>query len=142
MLNEPVLVDTGPLIAFYSEEDSYHAACKKQMQMLPVGKTYTCWPVIVETAYMLRKRPMQRDDFLQTVRQGNLTILSLRAHDLEPVQEILAKYHDHSIDLADACLLHLADREEISTILTINHRHFAMFRKANGEALRLLPGLG
>jgi predicted nucleic acid-binding protein len=110
MLNESVLVDTGPLIAFYNDDDAHHAACKEQMSVLAVGKAYTCWPVIVEAAYMLRGRLEQRDDLLESVGNGSLPLFRLRAGDIGPVRAILTKYHDQGIDLADACLLHLADR--------------------------------
>jgi predicted nucleic acid-binding protein len=117
-MNEPVLVDTGPLLAFYSEEDAFHETCQAQMQRLPLGKAYTCWPVIVEAAYMLRKRPEQRDDLLLSIIKGYLEIKHLGARDLESVRDIFTKYHDQAIDLADACLLHLADRERIDTVFS------------------------
>jgi len=139
MTNESVLVDTGPLIALYSSDDSYHESCKQQLGMLPLGKLFTCWPVVVETVYMLRRSPEQRDDFLNALINGDFNLLPLWPKDLEAVTDIFTKYHDHTIDLADACLLHLADRDEINTVLTIDHRHFSMFRKLNGDALRLLP---
>ncbi len=139
MVNEPVLVDTGPLIALYSEEDVHHASCCEQMMGLPLGKAYTCWPVITEASYMLRKRPEHRDDLLQAVINNELVILRLRERDLEPIRDIFARYHDQEIDLADACLLHLADREDINAVFTIDRRHFGVFRKQNGNPLRLLP---
>ena len=142
MLNEPVLVDTGPLIAFYSDDDAQHAACKEQMSLLPVRKAYTCWPVIVEAAYMLRRRPEQRDDLLESVGNGYLPLLRLRSNDVAQVRAILTKYHDQDIDLADACLLHLADRENIGSVLTLDRRHFGILRRVNGEMLKILPEQG
>ena len=139
MLSEAVLIDTGPLIAFYNQQDTQHAACRELMDSVPFGKAYTCWPVITEAAYMLRKRPEQRDDLIQAVIAGDLVLQRLRERDLEPVQDIFAKYHDQQIDLADACLLHLADREDISAVVTLDRRHFGLFRRKSGESLRLLP---
>lgn len=75
MPNEPVLVDTGPLLALYSSEDTYHERCVEQMDLLPVGKAFTCWPVLTEAAYMLRNRTQQRDDLLQSVINGDLVLL-------------------------------------------------------------------
>ena len=142
MIHEPVLVDTGPLIALYSENDAHHASCKRQVGLLPIGKFFTCWPVVVEVAYMLRRAPEQRDDFLLSIINGDFTLAPLWPSDLEAVTDIFAKYGDQTNDLADACLLHLADRENIQTVFTIDRRHFAMFRKSNGDALQLLPELG
>ena len=139
MLDKPVLVDAGPVIAFYSQDDAYHTACRQQMDVMPVGKAYTCWPVIVEATYMLRNQFAQRDDLLQSVRNGILTLLCLRASELDSVCDILKKYHDQQIDLADACLLYLADRENIHSVLTLDRRHFSILRRANGDTLNILP---
>ena len=38
MLSEAVLIDTGPLIAFYSQQDTQHAACRELMDSVPFGK--------------------------------------------------------------------------------------------------------
>ena len=139
MLNEPVLVDTGPLLALYSRQDPHHATCQRLFESLPYGKAYTCWPVITEAVYMLRQRPEQRDDLLQAVIDGDLGLLRIKERDLESIRDIFTKYHDQEIDLADACLLHLADSEDINAVFTIDHRHFSVFRKKNGNCLRLLP---
>ena len=139
MASEALLIDTGPLIALYNRQDPQHQVCRDLMELIPYGKAYTCWPVITEAAYMLRKRPPQRDDLLQSVIAGDLVLQSMRARDLKSVQNILKKYHDQQIDLADACLLHLADREEIGDVFTLDRRHFGIFRRVNGASLRLLP---
>jgi predicted nucleic acid-binding protein len=88
---------------------------------------------------MLLMRPKQRDDLLLAVINGELIVLRLRDRDLKPIRDIFAKYHDQQIDLADACLLHLADRENINSVFTIDRRHFGIFHKKNGDVLRLLP---
>lgn len=139
MPNEPVLVDTGPLIALYSVDDAYHDPCTRQMAQLPVGKAYTCWPVLTEAVYMLRNQPAQRDDLIRSVINGDLVLLPLREPDLDRVVEVFQIYHDQQVDLADACLLHLANREGVQTVFTLDRRHFSVFRNATGEALRLLP---
>ena len=67
MLPEPVLVDTGALIALYNANDPAHRMCSETARLLPVGKAYTCWPVITEAAYLLRKHPRQRKSLLQAI---------------------------------------------------------------------------
>jgi len=139
MLNKPVLVDSGPLLAFYNDRDTHHTACRNVMETLPVGKAYTCWPVVVEVAYMLRGRDEQRDDFLQSLRDGAFTLFQIRPGELDAVRDVFIKYHDQEIDLADACLLHLAEREKIDTIFTLDRRHFSILRRQDGTALSMLP---
>jgi predicted nucleic acid-binding protein len=58
---------------------------------------------------------------------------------LPALREVFAKYHDQQIDLADAALLFLADREGLEDVFTVDRRHFSLFRKRNGKPLRLFP---
>lgn len=140
MTNEPVLIDTGPLLALYSSEDDRHEACIAQMSRLPVGKAYTCWPVLTEAAYMLRRHPKQRDDLFQSVIRGELVLLRLRGRDLEGVRHVFHTYHDQDVELADACIVHLASREGIRTVFTLDRRHFGVYRNSDGNAFQLVPG--
>lgn len=139
MVSEPVLVDTGALLAIYNARDRFHDVCKEQAAALPLGKAFTCWPVVTEAVYMLRGYPSRRDHLLARVQSHEFQLLPLRAPDVQGIQDVFDKYHDQEVDLADACLVHLAEREGIRTIFTVDRRHFAVFRTAAGEAFRLLP---
>ena len=139
MPNEPVLIDTGVLAALFNPNDQYHDVCKAASKELPVGKAFTCWPVITEAAYLLRRYPSQRDALLESVEAGEFQLLALHSSDLPALREVFAKYHDQQIDLADAALLFLADREGLEDVFTVDRRHFSLFRKRNGKPLRLFP---
>jgi len=119
MLNEPVLLDTGALLAIYNIKDTFHQVCLTQSENLPVGKVFTCWPVVVEVAYMLRKYPSRRDHFLGRIESQEYILLPLRVQDIQGIRDVFDKYHDQEVDLADACLVHLAEREDIHCIFTI-----------------------
>lgn len=59
--------------------------------------------------------------------------------DLPGIAAILAKYEGLRIQLADASLLHLANREGIETMFTLDRRDFSVVRLAHGKKLRLIP---
>lgn len=139
MLNEVVLVDTGPILALYNGTDPDHQRCYELFGSLAFGKAYTCLPVLTEAMYMLRRSRNAQSDLFNAFRAGDLTLLSIAEDDLVVIKNTFSKYHDHQIDLADACLLHLADREGIDTIFTIDRRHFEMFRRSDGTTLKILP---
>jgi hypothetical protein len=80
---EPVLADTGPLIALCESKDPHHKACREQAKLLPVGKAYTCWPVLTEAAYRLRRYPAQRAKLFQAVREGVYILLPLDVEDMD-----------------------------------------------------------
>jgi predicted nucleic acid-binding protein len=141
MPTNPVLVDTGALAALFDPHDQYHDACKEASRHLPIGKIFTCWPVITEASYLLRRYSKKRDSLLESVESGEFQLLLLRDDDLGSVRSIFEKYEDQDIDLADAVLLHLANREEIDDVFTVDRRHFSIFRKRNGQPFRVIPSI-
>jgi predicted nucleic acid-binding protein len=51
----------------------------------------------------------------------------------------MRKHHDRPMDYADATLVHLARRESLSTVFTIDHDDFETYRVAGRKRLRILP---
>lgn len=139
MPNEPVLVDTGALAALFDPNDPYHEVCSAAARELPVGKAFTCWPVITEAVYLLRRYPRQRDALLKSVEAGEFQVLAIESRELPELRDIFAQYHDQQVDLADATLLFLAHREGLKDIFTVDRRHFNVFRTQDGKPLRILP---
>jgi predicted nucleic acid-binding protein len=58
--------------------------------------------------------------------------------DLSGIAAILAKYQGLGIQLADACLVHLANREGIETVFTLD-RDFGVLRLTRGKKFRVIP---
>lgn len=139
MHGESVLVDTGPLIALYNPNDSAHGECAAVVGELPVGKAYTCWPVVVEASYLLRAYPRERERLFDAIAADEFVLLPLDRDDLLRIRFVLSKYADQQIDLADAALVHLVEREGIGAIFTLDRRHFQLFRDAGGSPFHLIP---
>jgi predicted nucleic acid-binding protein len=76
---------------------------------------------------------------LSRLEIGVIELLELTAADVPAISAILTKYQDQGFDLADACLMHLADREGITHVFTIDRRHFSVFQAGGGRGLTLLP---
>lgn len=68
-----------------------------------------------------------------------MNLLRLGQQDIEPIRQVFLQYPDQQVDLADAALLQLAERENINTIFTTDRRHFRLFTRQDGTAFRLLP---
>jgi|SRR5689334_10746745 len=133
-----ILVDTGPLVAIVSPKDQYHELCAKTLGNLP-APLLTCWPVIAEAAWLLRQSPLGFERLLGSFKDGFLEILLVRSLESEAIVEILKKYANLRPEFADAMLVHLAHRENIDAIFTLDRRDFSVYRTARNKPFRLFP---
>lgn len=133
-----VLVDTGPIVAILLASDEHHEACVEQLQHIR-GPLLTCWPVITEAAWLLRAYPAAIRRLLSSFQSRPFELALLAEADLPGVAAILTKYADMRIQIADASLVHLANREAIETIFTLDRRDFGVLRLAHGKKLHLIP---
>ncbi len=135
-----VLADTGPIVAILSRHDQYHRKCVEALRDLP-GPLFTCWPVITEAAWLLRRDDNAVEKLLNSIDTGFLEMLPLTTGDAKPIAAILKKYRDIRIQLADAALVHLATRDGLDTIFTLDQRDLSVYRLPKGRALRVIPEL-
>jgi predicted nucleic acid-binding protein len=105
------------------------------------GPLFTCWPVITEAAWLLRRDGNAVPQLLDSIDTGFLELLPLARTDAKPIVSILKKYHDVRIQLADATLVHLAGRDGLDIIFTFDQRDFSVFRLPKGRAFRMIPEL-
>jgi predicted nucleic acid-binding protein len=61
------------------------------------------------------------------------------ADDIGRARDIIERYSNLGIGLADASLVVLADRYRINEVLTLDRRHFQSLRRSNGRPFRILP---
>jgi predicted nucleic acid-binding protein len=135
-----VLVDAGPLVAILSERDERHRLCVGTLESLS-GSPFSCWPVITEAAWLLRAYPGVVSLLLRRVSEGIPAMLPLSSLEARPIANLLKKYESMRPQLADATLVHLADRESIDTIFTLDRRDFSVYRSARNRRFRLIPDI-
>jgi len=133
-----VLVDTGPLVAILSRRDEHHAACVRALRDMP-GPLLSCWPVITEAAWLLRKSPRAVQQLLRSIDDRFLELLPLAGAEAEAIAALMRRYEDIHPQLADVALVHLASREKIETIFTLDHRDFSIYRSGRRSTFCLVP---
>lgn len=137
---ERVLIDTGPMVAIFSEDDGFHEHCSAALKDLR-PPLFTCWPAVTETAWLLRKRPHSLHQLFKGFNDGFLTLLPLDADDLPAIADIMRRHESIGLQFADAALVHLAERENIRTLFTTDRRDFSIVRLKRNRALKLIPDL-
>jgi uncharacterized protein len=133
-----VLVDTGPLVAILSRDDEYHELCVGELHRMPTP-LLSCWPVITEAAWLLRRSPQAVQKLLGSLDSGFLALLPLAGGDGKAIADLMNKYEDLHPQLADAALVYLAGRERIRTVFTLDQRDFSVYRGDRRHAFEIVP---
>jgi len=133
-----VLADTGPLVSILFARDEHHKRCILALKSIQ-PPLLTCWPVLTEAAWLLRREPLAVDRLLSTVREGWLELLPLAADAAAPIARVLQKYRSLDPQIADAALVHLAERGRIDTIFTLDRRDFSVYRIGGRRRIRIVP---
>jgi uncharacterized protein len=116
---KPVLLDTGCIVALLDQAESFHEHCVNVVEHL-AAPLVTCEPVIAESCFLLRRQRGAPAAVLRNVEVGNFQIPFRLAEQATEVRKIVQKYADLQIDLADACLVQLANRFQTGEILTLD----------------------
>ncbi len=133
-----VLTDTGPLVAILSPDDQYHGLCLQTVRSLR-GPLLTCWPVITEAAWLVRRAPLGFERLLRSISDGVVEILPVAGKEAAAIADIMKQYSSLRAQFADAMLVYLANRENIKTIFTLDRRDFSVYRTARRAAFRIIP---
>jgi predicted nucleic acid-binding protein len=133
-----VLVDAGPFVALIDRRDTHHVRCVEALRVI-TDPLVTVWPALVEAMYLLDSWTEQAALWAM-VEVGPVSLAPLGDEDVPRLRALMAKYRDQPMDLADAALVHVAERDGYRRILTLDERHFATYRIGGRERFTVLPG--
>ena len=133
-----ILVDTGPLVALIHEDDNEHRICKDTFLTFsePLG---TVWPVLTEALYLLNFSWEAQNALWEMIQVGAVEILPLGTDDVDRMRELMRTYRDLPMDLADAALVRVAERERLRRIFTLDRRDFQIYRPSRIGRFAIFP---
>jgi predicted nucleic acid-binding protein len=133
-----ILVDAGPLVALLSANDQHRRRCTEALKKIrqPLA---TVWPAITEAMHLLAIRPTAQAALLERLESGALGLLPLDRTDVPRLRDLMTKYADRTMDLADAALVRVAEREGLDTIFTIDRADFTVYRQHGRARFRIIP---
>jgi hypothetical protein len=133
-----VLVDAGPLVALIDRGDEHHEACVEALRVIK-DPLMTVWPAVTQAMYLLGPSWPAQAALWEMVESEAVALLPLDADDVPRMAELMRKYKDLPMDLADAALVRMAERERIRQVFTLDQRDFRVYRPAGLGRLSLLP---
>jgi len=133
------LIDTGAILALVDPSDEWHEPCVAayNRSRLPLLTTEA---VLTEIFHLTRHDPRQIASVWTLLSSGAIQMSLLANAELPQIQALMDDYADRPMDFADATLVHLAARESLSLILTIDHDDFETYRIRGRKKFSILPG--
>lgn len=133
------LIDTGALLALVNAGDRWHTECLDAYESLRLPLLTTS-AVLTETFHhAMRRRRELRGPTWNFLRLGSIALAPITGADLPALELLMARYADRPMDFADATLVHVANREGLRTILTIDRADFETYRIGRNAKFRILP---
>ncbi len=137
----PVLADTGPLVAIVDGSDRDHRRCIAALKRL-VDPLLTTWPAVTEAMYLLGQtaNPLDSQDaLLAALERRAVHVAELGHEDVPRLRALIRTYRDLPMDLADATLVRVAERDGIRRVFTLDRRDFEVYRIGRRETFTILP---
>ena len=135
-----IIADTSGLISFFNESDPEHEAVVTWIETnnpVMVVSPY----VVAEIDYLVatRKGVAAELAVLQELAGGAYELAAIGAQDLDTAIDVVDRYRELDVGIADASIVVLADRYRTNTILTLDRRHFTVLRPLAGGRFTLVP---
>ncbi|MCY7334586.1 MAG: PIN domain-containing protein [Pseudanabaena sp. CAN_BIN31] len=133
------IADTGFIVALTNIKDIHH----QNVKAVYVNQRKILLPqtVLAEVAYLLAREAgiSLVVKFLRSLMASRFELVSLIEEDITTIANILDQYQSSRIDFVDASVMAVAERYDLTTILTIDRRDFSLYRPKHCAAFTILP---
>lgn len=134
-----ILLDTSGLLAALFPDQRHHRECAEVL--LGSAGPFLLSPfVLAELDYLVTKFAGVdiELELLAEIGRGTYRLEGFSSTDIQRARNIIERYRDLEIGLADASIVVLAERYSATDILTLDERHFRTLQGPKGP-FRLLP---
>ena len=131
-----VIVDAGPLVALVNARDAFHEWTIEQLKGF-VGPMLTCESAVSEALFLLRAVYGGGSKITGLLVSGGLEIGFSLSAELQPVCDLIKKYADVPMSLADACLVRMSEMYLKYKVMTLDE-DFLIYRRQRNRTLPLL----
>ena len=133
-----VVMDTGPWVALIDRSESKHEQCSEWFRRFE-GEIVTSEAVLTEVLFLLNFSNLAQSAAIEFVLTGAITIVPSSIESLKTAKWLMRKYMNVPMDYADATLVCLA--EDLSTVhvVTLDRKHFSIYRSPSKKSFVLLP---
>lgn len=131
-----IIIDTGPLVAYFNRRDRWHPWVADQMAALN-PPLMTCEPVLTEACFLIQRAGGRPVDLIRKIAQRSLEIGIDLEEDASGIESLMQRYADTPMSLADACLVRLTERFPDCRLFTLDS-DFEHYRRNGRQVIPLL----
>lgn len=134
------LLDSGFLYGFIDDQDEHFDSVSRIFESIK-EPIHLPVPAITEVTYFITKNlgVEALAAFLKELATTDFLLETPTTADYLRSAEIILKYNDAKLDFVDACIFSMAERLNITKILTIDRRHFHIFRPVHCDSFEIFP---
>ena len=126
-MRQRVIIDTGPLVAFINRREQFNHWITIELGTVE-QPLLTCEAVIVEACFLLRNVYGGQSAVISLLSTGKILIPIRLVEEAAAIGELLKRYQDVPMSLADACLVRMTELYEQSELITFDS-DFRVYRK-------------
>jgi predicted nucleic acid-binding protein len=112
-------LDASVIVALLNRRDAGHERCVRALNEINLPMV-TCEAVVTESCHLLRHIPGAPEQVLLNLQHNMYSIRFNLTNSANTVYALMQKYRDTHADLADACLIQMADELNTCDILTLD----------------------
>lgn len=130
-----ILIDSGIFVALFDKSDKHH---KLAVDFIKNNKKplITSLACITEALFLLA-HPRPQNALLNWLHLARIEIGEFSHHDMPNLANLMHQYANVPMDFADACLVYLAEQQQLTHIATIDS-DFRIYR-IHGYPFRVMP---
>lgn len=135
-----IIADTSGLLALFDRGEPEHQAVSDAVSRV-AGPLVVSPYVVAELDYLVGTRigAVQELAVLRELSGGAYVLPEFGLSDMAKAADVVERYRDQDIGIADASIVVLAARYDTRQLLTLDRRHFSVLRPAQGGRFALLP---
>jgi len=133
------LTDAGPLIALIDASEPDHERCSSVLAQIQLP-LLTTWPAFTEAIYLLGRAGGWRGQELlwRLLLRNDLVVANASPESNRRAKQLMERYADRPVDLADATLVALAEERDITRIFTLDV-DFHIYRIKGRKRFEVIP---
>ena len=126
------IADAGFIIAYLDPDEGRNHQWAKE-QFTRHGQFVTCVAVLAEACARLAYAGHKQSRVLRMVEAGALALDFTEAEHIPRLMRLMDKYANRPMDLADACLVVMAEETRDVMIYTLDREDFSIYRRHGRE---------